>query len=417
MEGKTARKERLHELIDLACIHRGWSRAELARALKRDPTKLYPESGNPKMDFLIALADVIEWSIDDVAKFVSRGKSFAPEIAEGAEFESLDRAAKQTHQRGEFAKMVELARQMYFVAKTPEERARACNREHGGWDGRGRYTKALEAVCRGLREEHISTRRRLQLQTNLANTHYTLWELSSAHAHAHVVLEWYAAHPPGDVVDRKNHAFAFFVRGHTFRRRALRDLEQTVQHCRQARSDLETAARLYRELSAELNDERLAGVAHTCEAGLIEVDVGLGLREPPDAVDELWGRLKLADDEGDWPVGDWLESYGWTCIMGANIALRYLTGRAQDRALGKFTNKALQIADRLDNWALRERVLEMDFRLHKAQCEATDLDLPYTIDHEDMRLIVGAMGRFPIFHETGWEILQTAKIVSDARRN
>ena len=53
------RKQRLHTLIDIARITRGWSRAQIASVLERDPTKIYPETGNPKMHFLVRLAEAL----------------------------------------------------------------------------------------------------------------------------------------------------------------------------------------------------------------------------------------------------------------------------------------------------------------------------------------------------------------------
>ncbi|MFO0874199.1 MAG: hypothetical protein U0575_09545 [Phycisphaerales bacterium] len=37
------------------------------------------------------------------------------------------------------------------------------------------------------------------------------------------------------------------------------------------------------------------------------------------------------------------------------------------------------------------------------------------IDVEDVRTIVGAMGRFPIFRETGWEVLRSARVAGDSQ--
>ena len=53
-------------------------------------------------------------------------------------------------------------------AETPEERARAYNRELGAWDGVGRYRKVQEVVQRALRETGVSRETRMKLQVNLA---------------------------------------------------------------------------------------------------------------------------------------------------------------------------------------------------------------------------------------------------------
>jgi hypothetical protein len=281
----------------------------------------------------------------------------------------------------------------------------------------GRYTKALEAVCRGLQQGPLPERRRLQLQTNLAATHYTLWELKSAHAHAHVVIEWYSGHPPEDSVDRKNQAFAYYVRGNTYRRLVAQEPENAERQARAAKGDLEAASRMYSGLAQELSDDRLAGIANTCRGGLLEVNVEVGQRSPQSAVQEFLEGLDRTVEGKTGLVADWLESFGWWCIFGANVALRYLKNRELQRTMGVFTNKALEIADRLDNWALRERVFTMQYTLHQVLVDSTGLELDFTIDDEDVRMITGTMGRFPAFRGIGWKIFQTGKIIKDLEGN
>lgn len=416
MKDTSARKERLHRLIDFARAYRGWNRVRTAKALGRDSTKLYPNTDNPKIDLLIGLANVLEWSIDDVVEYIWNGEAAAAG-AQDADFEALDTQARDAHVGGKYMRMVELAQQMYAAAATQEQRARACNREHGGWDGLGRYTKALEAACRGLREGPIPTERRHQLQANLANTHYTLWELSAAIAHAHVIVEWYQQHAPSTPGQQKRQAFALYVRGHSYRRLATHQDEDHERHCQMAKKDLERSVRLYNRISREQNDPRLAGIANTCRGGLIEIGVELGEQAPQAAVDELLDGLDAVIDPTQSPVGDWLESYGWWSVFGANVALRHLDSRALQQAMAVFTNKALEIAERMDNWALRERVFTMQYALHEKLVDATGLDFPFVVDDEDRRLITGTMGRFPAFRNTGWRILRAARVVETAERN
>lgn len=410
----SSRQERLHRLIDFARVYRGWSRHEIARALGRDSTKLYPATDNPKIDFVVALAELLDWSIDDVVQYLWDGEPLA---APSEDFEKLDAEARQAHGAGQYRRMAELAQRMFLVARTAEERARACNREHGAWDGLGRYTKALEAACRGLREGPLSAARRHQIQTNLANSHYTLWELTSALAHAHVVAEWYAQRAPQELIDRKNEAFALYVRGHARRRLVALAPAEMELHAIPARQDLTESARRYRALADELGDDRLRGIANTCDGGLLELAVELGDLRPAAAIERFMAALEQVIDPQSAPVGDWLESHGWWCVFGANVALRQLTGRALQHAMAIFTDKALEIAGRLDNWALRERAFSMQYQLHEAISKETGLELPFVVDDEDRRLITGAMGRFPSFRNVGWRILRAAKVIQGVERN
>ncbi len=410
MTRKDGRRERLHRLIDFARVYRGWKRTEVAAALNRDSTKLYPATDNPKLDMLVALAEVLDWSVSDVVEYLWDGDGAARDGQ--ASFEALDQEALAAHTAGDFHRLVGLARQMYRVAATPEERARACNREVGAWDGLGRYTNALEAAHRGLQQCPLPSSRRFQLQTNLANMHYALWQLSAAQAHAHLVIESYTATPPVERIDRKNAAFAFYVRGQTLRCMAATQPDQCRVHAAAARSDLAECIERYQALAEELNDQRLSGIANTCRGALYEVNVELSAEKPEAAVDALLAGLDAVVDPAQQPIGDWLESFGWWCIFGANIALRHLSGRNLQHCMAVFANKALEIADRMNNWALRERVFSMQYRLHEILVDTTGLDLPYVLDEDEKRLITGAMGRFPSFRDTGWKIFRAARVLS-----
>src|SRR5690606_2963761 len=116
------------------------------------------------------------------------------------------------HRAGDYRAMIAVAHRLEAVATTPQQVAIAANREAGGWDGTGRYTKVLEAVQRGLAENGITTPLRLMLQVNLANAHYTLWHLVEARAVARDLIEHFDESPPTSRVERVTHAFAHYVR-------------------------------------------------------------------------------------------------------------------------------------------------------------------------------------------------------------
>ncbi|MCA9312038.1 MAG: hypothetical protein KDA21_12575 [Phycisphaerales bacterium] len=417
MDRSTERRDRLHRLIDLARASRGWSRARLARELHRDPTKLYPESGNPKLDFLVHLAEVLEWPVGEVAAAVwGENAQFTPLTPErnghaDESFEALNNACLDRYDSGDFAGMAEIAQQMYTAARTNDQRALACIREAGGWDGLGRYPRSLDAVRRGLAQGQLSVNTRLILQANLANAQYTLWDLTPALGTTQVLAEWYEANPPGTPRDGMRPAFVYYVRGNTHRRLMAIEEESRERHCHAGLADLGLADSLYTRLADELNIPSLHGIANTCRAGMLELQVESGDIAPGLAVDRLLSSLDAVVDLDADASGDLLESYGWSCIFGSNIALRHLSGRPLQQAMAVFTNKALEIADRLDNWALRERVFTMQYTLHQQIVDATGLDLPYTIDEEDRTLITATMGRFPTFRTVGWQILETARVV------
>jgi len=133
-----------------------------------------------------------------------------------------------------------------------------------------------------------------------------------------------------------------------------------------------------------------------------------------DAVATITEALGGVEDPQLAPPGDWLESYGWWCIFGCNIAVRYLQDPQFHRAMAIFTNKAVEIADRLDNWSLRERAFSLEQARRDRLQKSTGFDAEWVLDEEEVRTITGTMGRFPSFRETGWKILTEARIVGSA---
>jgi hypothetical protein len=75
MEAATHQKERLGRFVDLARVYRGWTKGELSTALRRDPTKIIPQSGNPKLDLIAGIAEALDWTIGDVAESVCHDPS------------------------------------------------------------------------------------------------------------------------------------------------------------------------------------------------------------------------------------------------------------------------------------------------------------------------------------------------------
>lgn len=415
-------RDRMHALLDLARVYRGWSRAQLARALDRDPTKIYSQSDDPKLSVMVALADVLEWSIDAVAEYIwaGIGGDRAEPLTNGhaaASFETLFAETTQAYALGEFARTVELARRMLATAQTPAQRAEALNKESLGWDGLGRHTKALNAIRQALHESPLPQDQRLVLQSNLANAHYTLWELASARGIAESLTDWFKGHPPVSRRQRATHAFALYVRGSSSRRLMAAEPEFERDHAERAKEDLTRTVSLYEELSREFGRPDYACIANTCRAGVLEADAALGIVQPEAALARLLDQLDAVADVDALSDKSMLESFGWTCIFGANIALRHVTGGALQRYVSVFTNKALEIANKLDNWAFRERVFAFEYMLRERLARETGVRVDLAIDDHDIRMITGAMGRFPSFRRMGWDILHSAKVVKDARRN
>jgi hypothetical protein len=408
------RRMRLAQLLDLAQTYRGWTRKELASALRRDPTKLIPGSGVPKMDYVVELAATLDWSVSAVVAHLSLDPARHGAVVEASGFGEIDAAARDAHRAGDYQRMVELGRKAFDAATSPEQRARACQREAGGWDGMGRYTNELKALRRGLAQSPVSPEFRRMLQANLANAYYSVWSLVEAKAIALELIMHFRDHAPQTLRDRKTVAFAHYVAGHTSRRLIASEPDRAAELAAVAKGDLVVAKDLLERLSAEVGDASFAGIGNTCRGGIIETEVALGERTVESALDELAAGLEVVATAEPRLAGDWLESYGWWCIFGCNLALRHLTDeRLVQTHMAIFTNKADEIASELNNWAIRERVFTMEHSRWERAIGCTGFDIPRVIDEEEVRIITGTMARFPAFRDTGWRILSSARVVRD----
>lgn len=412
--GIKLRKSRLEQLLELAQTYRGKTRRELAQLLGRDPTKLVPSSGSPKIELVIFIAEMLDWTVDEVARWLCDGEEKVVKKRSRTSFEKLDEKSKQLHRSGEYQKMVETSQAALQVAKTSENKARAYNRLAGGYDGLGRFNKVLSASQAGLREHPISTSLRLLLQTTAANAHYTLWELDEAQGMAQRVVDVYKENAPKTNRDLVAQAHAWFVLGQSQRRMLDIDPENAVCHAESSRRSLTEAAELYESAARNIHDS-FGGIANTCRGGLVEVDVIIGRHDAREALAIVVDGLTPVVDVKKVKKGDWLESYGWWCIFGCNIVLRHISDEKDlQRYMALFTNKADEIADRLNHWAMRERVFSMQFEGRNRLVGWTGQDIPVVIDKDDIRLITGTMGRFPQFKETGWSLLNTGNVVEES---
>ncbi len=424
-----ARKERIGRMMALAKVYRGWTGTQLATALGREPSRAVPLTGNPKLDLIERLADALEWETGEVAESLTDPDASARDEAfDGCAFAELDELAQAAHRAGDFHQMEGVSRAMRRAAGTAHERAVAANRLAGVYDGFGRYPRVLRCVQEGLAEERIRPDLHLMLVVNLANAHYSLWNLHESQSISSGIVERFGQSPPRGRLQRVAYAFGLAVRGHS-RRRALGRCvsnDELVQMAEDAGRDLAEAERLYAELAQEYDDPQYLGLANTAKGGLIEAKVAAGRLDAEDGISEIVTRLDDAIDLAAPATPHLLESWGWWSVFGANIAMR--AGQCPDdeprwigsersdfeQAIAICTNKAAEIADHLNLWPLRERAFTLEwFRRQRVGHSPSDEGLTWTLDAEDVRVLVGTMGRFPLFRPTGWAILERA-IVTEA---
>jgi hypothetical protein len=227
---------------------------------------------------------------------------------------------------------------------------------------------------------------------------------------ARELIDSFASSLPESRSARASEAFAYYVLGHACRRlMGAMGAGDRERHGRAAREALGRSVELYQRLADEFDHDPWRGIAETCRGGLFEVDVELGARSAAEVIEEL---LAGAQREGPGAAlaGDRLESCGWWCVFGCNVAMRHLSGKALQQALHSFTTRGAAIAERLGNWALRERLCSLEFARRELAHELVGTPLEWTIHEKEVSVIVGAMGRFPSFRSTGWRILNSATL-------
>ncbi len=414
MPSRSPSKQRLEELIALARTYRGWSAKDLARELGRDTHHLVPNSGVPKLDIVLALADALDWTVQDVVDDLCgnvptapRGKSETPDDAES--FAKLNRAAWDALQAGEYERTVLVARRAYVAARTPDERGTACMREFGAWECLGRYQQAMECVQRGLGDGPTDDSVAGPLRNNLAYCHYILGEHEEAVGVATSLLADLDAGDWRGARTEPSRGFAHFVRGAAQRARIASGVDLRSSRCREALTDLALAAKMLEESGKKFDAPGYLGHASTAEGALLTLRALLDEIRPSQAIEVLSARLDEVVEPSKHRDKHALEAIGWWCVFGCEVANAKLTDDdARSHLFGVFTNKVDEIAQQTGNWALRERVWRLEV-LRRLESTA-DVTEPWVIDRADARDLTGTMARFPKFRSIGWQVFRSAEI-------
>lgn len=384
--------------------------------LGRTPKNLSPESGNPKLDLVKSLAAALDWSIGDVAEALAGSTAEAELSAATQPFDEIDARCVTLHTEGRYSEVISLARVAYATATTPEQRGIAKQREFSGYDGMGRYAHAAASLREGLTELGLPARIERLLRVNLAHCVYVLGHLAEARGLAREVLNE-CADP--ELTDADQHAEGFravVAHAHAALGQAYRAgipveaRAAAVPAAREAAEHLKHAEAAFTALHKDLSHPNYLGLARVARFGWLETASCLGEVRPEDAIAELLAAIG-AHGPGTDTSSDEANALGWGCVYACNIARRHLAEREMHRALGIFTNKGYEIADRLGDWSLRERLFAIEFLQRSDLAQMLGRPLDWTIDEEEIRVIVGTMGRFPGFRPTGWKILETAKLV------
>lgn len=411
-----SRRARLEQLVQLAATYRGMSRNQIADALGRKMGNEVPESGNPKLDLVYSLADLLDWPVGEVAELLMGDSPGAALEVASRPYDDVDTDLIKLHRAGRYRELVDMARAQAARAKTPQERAVARQREFLGWDGLGRYSRCVETIRSGLRERPISRGARLILTSNLAFSLYSLGQWQEARGIAAELTEYLDEQPPKTEAEHVAHGEGLSVVGQCERVGISEDELRADRRASRSIEALSRASEIYGNLYKRHNDPHYAALGKTCDMAMLEGRAFLKQIEGAKAVEEIGTFLDGYCDPAAVPSADWLTTGCWSCVYGCNIALRHLPDREMNRAVAVFTNKGYELADRLDDWALRERLFTIEFLQRQRVADLVGTPLEWSIDHEEIRTIVGTMGRIPAFRDVGWHILNNARVISGGAR-
>ena len=106
----TVRRKRLGQWLEIAQRYTGCSRKQLASTVGRDPTRLVPKTGIPKLDLVVGLAGVLDWPVGEVATFLWEDPKTQPVGDDGADFDTLHRQAGEAHRGGHHEQTLDFGR-------------------------------------------------------------------------------------------------------------------------------------------------------------------------------------------------------------------------------------------------------------------------------------------------------------------
>ena len=407
-------RDRLRRLVDLLRVYRRWSRQQVAEALGREASKVVPDSGNPKLDLVMALSEAMDWDPGHIAQCVWHGRDAAAEEPMPARgFDELEAEAIMTERAGQWLRLGRLARTMRSQACDGAQRAAAAHLQAVASAGDGRFTLTLRHAQSGLREADVPERTQLLLMRDLAGAHDALGHLVESGAVGAQIISRVGAGMPGSDA-RELGAYAFWVRGNASRRRIDTDTACAARHAEDASADLHAAMSAYESISRETSSLAAAAMAHRCAGALVECGTVLGTITGAEAMRCIEETIGAVVDVHEYPAGEWLESHGWWAIFGCTVAMRGLSAAPLQRAMAVFTNKAAEIAERVDSWTLRERAFSFEHLRRERAHDEAGIEPEWLLDRDEIRMIAGAVGRFPAFREIGMEILGTARMLETA---
>ncbi|HMN97217.1 MAG TPA: hypothetical protein PKC43_12150 [Phycisphaerales bacterium] len=405
-------------MIELAQHYRGWTQRETAAALGRNVHAIVPDSGNPKLDMVVSLSEILDWPIEMVVADL-RGKMDSAEERDAAAAGTAapigpEEARAIVHRAWELMEAEAWAELIDF--STPERHARLDGEMFAhlmyyrqvALEADGRYVAAVECCRHGLRRVARRSVAALRLRSVLGNALFMAGHLDEAGSVALDLIGLLRGLPETSAL-RSSLGFALFTRGMALRAQADVEGPDSSETLREARANLKEAEQVFGEYRARGGSPKDESLARKARGAAAEIDVMLHELSPSAFVEEVLAAVESARDLRT--IDGWeAETLGWWCVFASRTVTRSpLEFADADRLLAILTNKLDEVAERLGHWALRRHLFTIEHvcRILAGQGKRTAPD--WNFDEADIRTLMGTMGRFPEFREVGWQILRAVR--------
>jgi hypothetical protein len=392
---ETLARERLEELQALARTYRNWSVKELAHALGRQPGRLVPESGMPKIDLVVGLAKALDWPVEAVVEHLVKpagesGRASAQDAP--ADYARLYNESLARRMERDYAEAVRLAVRAHAAADNPTRRAAALIMEAHAHEACGSYTESVRCLRGAARIDGVAVDWRMFGDAYLANVLFMQGQSTHALGIASSVLEYLGSLPETDAA-RSARVMASWARGHALRTSVpLSNFEQWTPLAQNARSDFLKVQDLTTALLAGsgARTNNYGSLAASVEPVILELDA---LCEPESAEGVIRSLVAIVRENGSLEPASG-ERKAWAAIALSNTVKRFLDDELQRRGILEIASMALRAhAVATSNWYFAHQHLEID--AERRRMLAGNGVAARALDGVEAKLIAGVLGHVP----------------------
>jgi tetratricopeptide (TPR) repeat protein len=392
-----AARERLEELQALARTYRNWSVKELAHALGRQPGRLVPDSGMPKIDLVVGLAKALDWPVEAVVDHLmkpassSRGAVVQQDTA--ADYATLYNKSLEMRLARDYAEAIRLAVRAGAVADNPTRRAAALIIEAQAHESMGSFTESVRCLGMATRFDGVEADWRLYVDAHLANMLFMQGHVTQALGVATSVLEY------GEKLQPTVRTSTARMLAHWSRANVLRsaipssgEIDAWRPLAESARSDLHAARDLGNELMQDVSDKPIyfRNFVGSIEPLLLELDTICDSALTEQAMRTLIEMVRSTSD-GELGHG---QRKAWAAVAIASIARRFVSDEMQRRGLLELASAALRShAVATSNWYFAHRHLEIDAERRRSL--SGNGVAPRALDAVEAKLVAGVLGQVP----------------------